>query len=210
MVVWRENLRFKRSQAFGIVKMIFGDLGKKLALSGHLTAPNDVFFLTMDEVFTRPADLKIRVIRRRASYEMNIPRTLPARVRTRYPFDFETDAKILPEPTPDTEIRKNLRGIGCSSGIVRGKVRIIRSPDDIGSLGGDILVTESTDPGWVKLFPTASAILLERGSLLSHAGIVTREMGIPCVVGVKGLLASIRDHDTVELDGSTGEVRILT
>jgi len=72
------------------------------------------------------------------------------------------------------------------------------------------LVTSSTDPAWVTLFPTASAIIVERGSLLSHSAIVTREMGKPCIVGVTGLLDSLKTGDFVEMDGSTGEIRVCS
>ena len=74
---------------------------------------------------------------------------------------------------------------------------------------GEILVAEYTDPGWIMLFPAASGILVERGSLLSHSAIVSRELGIPAVVGITGLLNSLNDGDEVELDGTTGKVKKL-
>ncbi|MCX6351945.1 MAG: PEP-utilizing enzyme, partial [Bacteroidetes bacterium] len=77
------------------------------------------------------------------------------------------------------------------------------------SLEGDILVTSSTDPGWVTLFPSASAIIVERGSLLSHSAIVSREMGIPCIVGVKDLLQRLKTGDEVEMNGATGDIKII-
>ncbi len=101
---------------------------------------------------------------------------------------------------------KTLKGIGCCHGIVRGKVQVVNNPDELESLNGNILVTTSTDPGWVVLFPTASAILVERGSVLSHSAIVSREMGIPCIVGLSGLLQFLKTGDEIEMDGSTGEV----
>jgi pyruvate,water dikinase len=92
---------------------------------------------------------------------------------------------------------------------VRARVQVVHDPNAIVSLNGDILVTSSTDPGWVTLFPSASAIIVERGSLLSHSAIVSREMGIPCIVGVTGLLKTLKTGDEVEMDGSTGEIRII-
>lgn len=68
-------------------------------------------------------------------------------------------------------------------------------------------MAEYTDPGWIMLFPAASGILVERGSLLSHSAIVSRELGIPAVVGITGLLDNIKDGDIVELDGTSGIVR---
>ena len=84
----------------------------------------------------------------------------------------------------------------------------MQNPKEIQTLNGDILVTSSTDPGWITLFPSASAIIVERGSLLSHSAIVSREMGIPCIVGVTGLLRTLKTGDLIEMDGSTGDVHI--
>lgn len=76
-----------------------------------------------------------------------------------------------------------------------------------GDLGGRILVAERTDPGWTLLFPAAAGILVERGSLLSHSAIVAREMAIPCVVSVPGLMSALRDGEVVEMDGTAGTIR---
>jgi pyruvate,water dikinase len=92
---------------------------------------------------------------------------------------------------------------------VSGRATVIHSPQEIENLNNTILITSSTDPGWVVLFPSASAIVVERGSLLSHSAIVSREMGIPCIVGVKNLLQHIKTGDLIEINGSNGIVKIL-
>ena len=83
------------------------------------------------------------------------------------------------------------------------------TPGEVNSLDGDILVTSSTDPGWVTLFPSASGIIVERGSLLSHSAIVSREMGKPCIVSVTGLLKTLKTGDWVEMDGGTGVIKVI-
>ncbi|MDB5026410.1 MAG: pyruvate phosphate dikinase PEP/pyruvate-binding protein, partial [Candidatus Eremiobacteraeota bacterium] len=98
------------------------------------------------------------------------------------------------------------RGTPCCPGVVCARARIVRDPRET-LRPGEILVAERTDPSWVVLFPAAAAILVERGSQLSHAAIVSREMGIPSVVAIRGLTAWLRDGDLVELDGATGAVR---
>jgi pyruvate,water dikinase len=70
-----------------------------------------------------------------------------------------------------------------------------------------ILVAEHTDPGWIMVFPAARGLLVERGSLLSHAAIVSRELGIPAIVSLPGVTRWLEDGDSVEMDGSTGIVR---
>ena len=86
---------------------------------------------------------------------------------------------------------------------------MVRDPREARGLAGHILVAERTDPGWTLLFPAATGLLVERGSLLSHSAIVAREMGLPCVVGVAGLLATVRDGEELEMDGTQGVIRRL-
>src|SRR4029077_9184079 len=98
------------------------------------------------------------------------------------------------------------QGLGCCPGILRGPVRVITDPRNATLNHGDILVAERTDPGWIMLFPSAAGLLVERGSLLSHSAIVSREMGIPSIVALTGVTRWLHDGDLVELDGSTGMV----
>jgi pyruvate,water dikinase len=86
-------------------------------------------------------------------------------------------------------------------------VQVVRDPRQAVLERGAILVAERTDPSWIMLFPLASGLLVERGSLLSHSAIVAREMGIPAVVSIDGVVAWLADGDWVELDGTTGVVR---
>jgi pyruvate,water dikinase len=92
---------------------------------------------------------------------------------------------------------------------VTGVAKVIRDPAGESVSAGEILVARHTDPGWIALFANAAAIVVERGSLLSHSAIVARELGIPCVVGLKDATGWIRSGDTISVDGGTGEVRIL-
>jgi pyruvate,water dikinase len=102
-----------------------------------------------------------------------------------------------------------LSGIGCCPGEVTGQVKVLRTPGDDMRLSGEILVAERTDPGWVPLYPSVSGVLIERGSILSHSAIVAREMGIPTIVGIQGLIASLETGDRVKMDGSSGIVELL-
>jgi pyruvate,water dikinase len=99
------------------------------------------------------------------------------------------------------------RGQGCCPGVVRGPVRVVTDPRTIDLADRRILVAEHTDPGWILIFPSALGVLVERGSLLSHAAIVTRELGIPSIVAIPGVTRWLTDGDWVEMDGSTGVVR---
>ena len=97
-------------------------------------------------------------------------------------------------------------GTGCSRGAVTAPARVVRDPRRQTLHPGEILVASNTDPGWIALFAGAAAIVVERGSLLSHSAIVSREMGIPCVVGIRDATRWIETGDIIEVDGGSGRV----
>lgn len=106
--------------------------------------------------------------------------------------------------------RKSLSGLGGAPGVVRGVARVINSPEEIDKLNpGDIMVAPMTDPSWTPLFLACSAVVVDVGSVMSHAVIVSRELGIPCVVGTKQGSSLIPDGAEVEVDGAAGEVILL-
>jgi pyruvate,water dikinase len=88
-------------------------------------------------------------------------------------------------------------------------VKCVQSPRDDLDLNGEILFAPRTDPGWIPLYPSLSGLLVERGGLLSHSAIVAREMGLPTVVGLKGLGRRLRTGMRVRLNGRSGLVEIL-
>jgi phosphohistidine swiveling domain-containing protein len=103
-----------------------------------------------------------------------------------------------------------LRGVGCCPGTVTGAVKVVGKPSDNLHLAGEILVAERTDPGWVPLYPSVSGLLIERGSILSHSAIVAREMGLPTIVGIPGLVATLQTGQRVRMDGAAGTVEIIS
>jgi pyruvate,water dikinase len=103
-----------------------------------------------------------------------------------------------------------LTGTPASSGVARGRARIILDPGQIADFEpGDVLIAPQTDPSWTPLFVVASAVVVGVGALSSHAMIVSRELGIPCVAGLEGVTKRIPDGAMVEVDGSTGAVTLL-
>jgi len=208
----RENLRYERTKGFGMVRKMFLALGVQLQKAGDLIDSRDVFYLTLEEIKSianPPLDknLKANVKARKQEFEEYKKQSPPMERFFTYGNDF-SDKYIY--SSQKIEVSNGaLRGIGCCPGQVQAKVRIVTDPNETDSLNGDILVTTSTDPGWVTLFPTASAIIVERGSLLSHSAIVSREMIIPCIVSVTGLMRTLKSGDTVFMDGSTGEIKLI-
>jgi len=103
-----------------------------------------------------------------------------------------------------------LEGLPGCPGVARGRARVVIDPADPRGLGpGDVLVAPITDPSWTPLFLAVEAVIVDVGAVMSHAVIVSRELGIPCVVSVAGATTSIPDGALVEVDGNTGIVRLL-
>ena len=102
-----------------------------------------------------------------------------------------------------------MAGTPCCPGQVERETRLIRDPGDDLTLAGEILVAPRTDPGWVALYPAISGLLVEKGSILSHSAIVARELGLPTIVGIKGLCARLDRGQRVRMDGSTGRIIVL-
>jgi pyruvate,water dikinase len=103
-----------------------------------------------------------------------------------------------------------LQGVPGCPGTIRGTARVILDPLDPMALEpGDILIAPVTDPAWTPLFMTAGGVVVNVGGQISHAIIVSRELGLPCVVSVEHATARIPDGATIEVDGATGQVTII-
>ncbi|MCP4958705.1 MAG: hypothetical protein GY925_05470 [Actinomycetia bacterium] len=114
------------------------------------------------------------------------------------------------ETTPRAALGDVLTGDAGCSGVARGRARIVVDPSDAMALQpGDVLVAPLTDPSWTPLFLPAAAVVVNVGALMSHAVIVSRELGIPCVVAVEGATDKLVDGTLVEVDGTAGTVTII-
>lgn len=210
----RENLRFARSRLFGLLRGILNSLGRQWAQAGVLVRPEDIYYLTIGEIWdfvegtAVTQNLAALVTLRRAEFETyrtkNAP--LPDRFETFGVPYLDAPRNLLVRPSTNG---KTLQGMGCCSGRVRGCAQVVTSVDGVNDLGGNILVAERTDPGWVFLYPSASGILVERGSPLSHSAIVAREMGKPIIVNIPNLTARVKSGDKIEMDGGKGIVWLL-
>lgn len=205
----RENLRFERTRIFGYARQLFLALGREFTARGLLDAPRDVFCLTTEELlgavegFGLSPDLKsLSALRKSEDASSATRHDPPERIEFRGPAIAPTWNKEPIERDPSL-----LRSAtGCSAGRITAKAKVIRDPRTQSLAAGEILIARHTDPGWIAVFSNASAIVVERGSLLSHSAIVARELGIPCVVGLKRATQWISDGETITVDGATGQV----
>ncbi len=103
-----------------------------------------------------------------------------------------------------------VKGIPASQGKVRGKVIIVKTQKDYKKVKeGDILVTRHTDPSMVLIMQRAAAIVTDQGGLTSHAAVVSREMGTPCIVGTKNGTKKLKDKQVIEVDADKGTVNTV-
>jgi len=212
LVSGRENLRLYRTRAFGKTRIIFRSIAKRFYAEGIIEHPDDLFYLTKEEIFdfikgtsVNYAISELVQLRKKEFDAFRTEQVQTARIKS-YGMVYHGNNFMAPDFSVGLD--GDIKGIACCKGIVKGRVRVVADIQEISNLHGDILVTVSTDPGWITLFPSVSGILVERGSLLSHSAIVSREMGIPCIVGINDLLKKIRTGDIVEMDGSTGHIKI--
>ncbi len=209
----RENLRYERTRLFGRVRAIVRALGERLAADGVLGDAADVFYLELGEVLAvweatgTTTGLGALARQRRAefaAYESGeVP---PDRFETRGPVHHH---ERFESTRPAVTAEASLTGTGACPGRVTGRVRVVLDPRGARLEAGEILVARQTDPGWVVLFPIAAGLLVERGSLLSHSAIVSRELRLPCIVGMPGITETLKTGDMIEMDGAAGTVRIL-
>ena len=210
----RENLRFCRTRIFGLTRDLFRGFGWQLHRMGKLGDAEDVFYLTTDELFgyvrgtSTCTDLRGLAGVRRAEFDVFRAEPDPDDNIVTGGVPYHNNPLRVPQEAEELGADGALTGTPCAPGRVRAPVRVVLSPKGEPRLDGEILVAARTDPGWVTLFPTAAGLLIERGSPLSHSAVVARELGIPAIVGIKGLTRVLRNGQEVEMDGATGRVAL--
>lgn len=188
----REEQRYHLDRIFYVLKRQLRRLGAR-----WFADPDDVRFLTASELAAGELDGSVpdlhRIVERRRAEIVD-----PA------PPDFLRGDEALLASTRETH---RFQGLGISPGIVRGRTRVLGSPDEGHRLlPGEILVARSTDPNWTPLFPRAAGLVLELGSMLSHGAVVAREYRVPGVVNIAGATRLFPDGTEITLDGRGGGV----
>ena len=181
--------------------------GKRLVREGRLNAAEDVFDLTVRDLESANPDasLDLREVREGRTRFLKI---LEAQV-TEFPQVIDSRGRIL-RPAPREEKPGELSGMAVSPGVVTGPVKMLRDPHEKPVHKGDVLVAYTTDPGWTPLFVNAAAVVLEVGGVLQHGAVIAREYGKPCVVGIDRVMTKLHDGQRVEVDGTSGVIRLLS
>jgi len=217
-VGWRENGKVHEVMGVAVVRMAAREAGRRLAEVGRLERPDDVFYLRANELIadltTGPGpERKAVVARRRQTHERAAALDFPELCRAgpdglHAVTDDEIRALGLIPPDRDAEPATDgrLEGIGASPGRVTAPARLVTDPFTDSLADGEVLVARTTDPAWTPLFLQAAAVVIDLGGPLSHGAVISRDLGIPCVMNVKEGTARIRDGQQVTVDGERGEV----
>ncbi|MBQ8763622.1 MAG: phosphoenolpyruvate synthase [Clostridia bacterium] len=206
----REIQRLNRSRIFGMVREAVLRLGDIYSQKNYIEEKRDVFYLTLYEIRSladNPCNMKETVYKRKKKYEMFD--LLPAYSRIVFSGKaFDKNHRNI-NMTAVSCAKDEMLGVPCSNGVVEGEAYVVTDVKKAGSVKDKILITKMTDPGWVFLLAEAKGVVSEKGSLLSHTAIISRELGIPAVVGIDNLMSTVKSGDVVRLDGATGIVKIV-
>jgi pyruvate,water dikinase len=184
-------------------------LGEDLVRRKVLTEAAQVHFLTRGELIAAAGDLSSAADARRSEWEQQRRLSPPLKLGPdpflfRRMMDDSVDAFRSPREASGEEV---LRGMPCSPGVARGRVRIVSGPEAFDTFeAGEVLVAQTTTPGWTPLFARAAAVVTDVGSVMAHASLVAREFGIPAVVGAGDATQKLRNGMLVTVDGSAGVV----
>jgi phosphohistidine swiveling domain-containing protein len=207
------------------MRLVLMGVGKKIVELGGLDRADDIMFLKYDELRKLSANLstfdaRSLVKERRAAREKAFA------VRPRLWAGTITDWSMYGEPYKQvlwdwpgiyersknaaTQPAGSLKGLGASTGVYEGPARVVESAEQFDQVKkGEVLVCKMTSPAWVVLFTKIGGLVTDSGGALSHPAVVSREFGIPAVVGTRTATHAIKTGQRVRLNGASGLVEIL-
>jgi rifampicin phosphotransferase len=207
----REQAKTTVIRAIHEMRLITRELARRCA-SRSAGRNDDLWFVTADELdgyVANPSAYSTVIKERRQMRELLSSREPPFIVHGELP-PFETWIRRDAHVKVGVSLGQKLSGIAGCAGVAKGRARIVLDPGDPREIGpGDVLIAPLTDPSWTPLFVPVNAVVVDVGATLSHAVIVSRELGIPCVVSITGATKIIPDGALIEVDGTRGTVTIL-
>ena len=201
----REHPKYLIAQNFDLIKQAVLQEADKLAASGVLEHPEEVFWLSLQEIkdLFETHRLDRKVITQRKERFQYANKLTPPRAIT-------SEGEII-TPKPGAQVPQGaLAGSPVSGGTVEGRARVILKLEEAEMEKGDILVAPYTDPAWTPLFPLAAGLVTEVGGLMTHGAVVAREYGIPAVVGVEAATKKIKNGQIVRVNGDHGFVELMS
>ncbi|MGI9623892.1 MAG: PEP-utilizing enzyme [Acidimicrobiales bacterium] len=213
MMIFRERTKTTIVKVVHECRMVFLELGRRHYESGMIRDREHIWMLTdaeLENFIASPGEFTDLLAERYEAWlelwDLEPPFIIAdARVPplNQWPRRSEVSATVAAKG-------ETLVGVSGSPGTIRGRARIVLDPGDPGGLGpGDIMVAPLTDPAWTPLFMAVDGVIVNVGGQISHAIIVSRELGLPCVVSVEDATKRIPDGSIVEIDGTAGTVTVV-
>ena len=214
MMIFRERSKTTLVKPLHESRMTIRELGRRYVEAEILDSAEQIFMLLDEELETfieNPGSFTKSLAKRHEDWKALWDLEPPFFIRDGVvPGLSQWDRKSLEEKPSALTVGDILTGVPGSPGTTQGKARIVLDPSNPPDLSpGDIMVAPITDPAWTPLFLAVEAVIVNVGAQISHAVIVSRELGIPCVVSVNEATTLIPDGSTLEIDGTSGEVKIL-
>jgi phosphohistidine swiveling domain-containing protein len=202
------------------VRLVLLAVGRKLVEADRLDRPDDVLFLKYNELRmlignADAVDAPGLVAQRRADRDAArsvqprdwVGTVTPSQLAFPYLVNWGYPERFLRQQSEDTA---RIEGIAGSPGTIEGTARVVMTIDEFDQVrDGDILVCQMTNPAWVVLFTKIAALVTDTGGTTSHPAVLSREFGIPAVIGTSTATHTIRTGDRIRVDGSQGVVTIL-
>ena len=217
----REETRFKRTLIFGLARRVFKEFGERLRSQDRLGNADEVFYLTVDEIFG--------YFRNKGEQEFSFSKVVQTRKRLNEVWkNIDLPRRITTDLTPEEYDKDLLAAGGEGLRLKSNKVKVLGQLASLGNFGSvviaeslvvvdfdpnkdytdKILVTKQTDPGWTIIFPSLRGLVVERGGALSHAAIVAREFGIPCIINATGATKLIPNETEIKMNLKQGAVTL--
>jgi pyruvate,water dikinase len=203
------------------VRLVLVAIGRKLVEAGKLGDAEDVMFLKYNELrplmagsntFDAEDLVGDRRDAREDAYEIRPRDWVGTATEESLAFPYLNlwafPEKVYRKPP---SVENEVHGLGASTGVVEGTARVVLSPEQFSQVQRDeIVVCRMTSPAWVVLFTKISGLVTDAGGMASHPAVVSREFGIPAVVGTSEATYKIKTGDHVRVNGATGVVEILS
>jgi len=202
------------------LRLVLIEIGKKLVALGALDTPEDVVMLRYNELRVlmgdpKGMDARAIVAKRRqerdASYKLHprdwIGTCTPTQLAFPYLNLWGFPDKFHRKPST---VEGQVTGIAGSPGVIEGIARVVLAEDQFDEVkAGDIMVCQMTNPAWVVLFTKIVGLVTDAGGTVSHPAVLSREFGIPAVIGTSVATQKIKTGDRIRVNGNTGVVEIL-
>ncbi len=202
------------------LRLVLIAIGRKLVAQGLLVAPDDVMFLRYNElrefiadpsVFDARSLVAARKAEREHAYTVRprdwIGTATPSQLAFPYLTNWGFPDKFYRKPS---DVVGQINGIGGSPGIVEAVARVVLQEDQFDEVrAGEVVVCQMTNPAWVVLFTKIAGLVTDAGGTTSHPAVLSREFGIPAVVGTSSATRVITTGDRVRVNGTTGLVEVV-